>query len=81
MIAAIDVLYLDGYHLDAGLPAARMASRLGKRIVSDLEVVDEQARELLPLVTELVAPAAVIRELAGGGDTSEAVAKVAEHGP
>jgi len=72
-----DVLYTDGHQLDLVLPVARRAAELGLPVLSDMEVLDDQALELVDLSTKLIAPATVIRKLASEEDLQKAVVALA----
>jgi len=76
-----DVLYTDGHQLDLVLPLARRAAELGLPVLADMEVLDDQALELVDLSTKLIAPARVIRELASEGDLRKAVKALAARSP
>lgn len=78
---AADLLYLDGWQLDAALPAAQQAHRNGIPVVSDMEVANAGTRALLPFIHTLIAPARVIRELAQNSDLATAVRAIRHLGP
>lgn len=60
-----DLVYTDGHQTDLALPIARAAVERGLPLVTDMEVLSEDTRELAELATELVAPTAALQELVG----------------
>lgn len=75
-----DAVNTDGHDPALTLPIVRAAAAAGLRVFSDMEVCDDDRRELADLATDLVAPARIIRELAGL-DTREAVLALANVRP
>ncbi|CAK0802788.1 unnamed protein product [Prorocentrum cordatum] len=63
----IGAVNTDGHDPALALPIVRAAAAAGLRIFSDMEVCDCDRRELASLATDLVAPARILRELAGQG--------------
>ena len=81
VLSRADALYLAGHEIEAGVQAASLISRRGKPIFADIEAPAGGATALLPLLTELIAPAEVVRTLAGCGDLDVALARIVEVGP
>lgn len=59
-----DFVYTDGHQLDLVLPLVRAAVQRGLPVVADVEVIDDDARELARLATHLIAPRWVISTFA-----------------
>lgn len=69
LIADARMLYLDAWHLDAGLVAAQRARRVGTITLADFEEHEpERVARLLPLVDHLLLPIGYARRLTGEED-------------
>jgi len=71
-------VYLDSWHLDAGLDVARRARSMNIAIIADFEeYAVERVRPLLPLVDHLILPLDYACRLAGTDDTRLALRTLA----
>ncbi|MEF2072553.1 carbohydrate kinase family protein [Consotaella aegiceratis] len=77
----IGILYGDGFERQAFLVLARQMRDLGRPVVSDLEQRSPDDARLLALVTHLVAPAEILRDLAGEPETVSAILRLTKAGP
>lgn len=80
-LSRFDVVYTDGHQTDLALPVARRAAARGMRIVADIEVLDDETRELFEVATDVVAPAATIKALAEEADPGTAALTLATERP
>ncbi|WP_372424447.1 carbohydrate kinase family protein [Salinarimonas chemoclinalis] len=81
LLAGVAVLYGDGYERDAFTRLAALARARGLAVVCDLETRDPEDARLLDLVTDLIAPAAVLCAMAGTDEPEDAVRTLAARGP
>mmetsp|Transcript_81658 Transcript_81658/g.147478 ORF Transcript_81658/g.147478 Transcript_81658/m.147478 type:complete len:635 (-) Transcript_81658:530-2434(-) len=71
-------IYTDGFQMDLVLPVVRVAAEHAIPIVADVEVLNEQTRELAQLATVLVAPLSIVKTLASRDDPATAVLALAD---
>lgn len=77
----IDLVYIDNHEPNAALEAASAAREAGVPVLADLEIMDDHAREIVPMVSSLIAPARVVRDLGGCRDLAVALSAVQTMGP
>jgi len=71
-MSRFDAVYTDGIQLDLILPVVRRAAKQGLPIIVDIEVLDDDARELANLATDLITPADIMCTLSGKDDPAAA---------
>jgi sugar/nucleoside kinase (ribokinase family) len=77
----VDLVYVDNHEPEAALAAALLARERGIPVLADLESTDPRGVRVVPHLTSLVAPAAVIRELAGHQEMDAALRGAQRRGP
>lgn len=77
-LSAFDAVYTDGHQMDLALPIVRRAAQQGLPVVADIEVLDDDRRELFKLADEVVAPAKTLQELSGIPDPGTAALQLAD---
>jgi sugar/nucleoside kinase (ribokinase family) len=80
-LSSFDAVYTDGHQLDMALPVVKRAVDHNVPVLADVEVLDDEARVLADIATDLVAPLSVILTLAGTDDPGHAVLKLANIRP
>jgi len=77
-LGRFDAVYTDGQQMDLALPVVKAAAERGLPIVADIEVLDDDTRQLAELATEVIAPARTVKELADVADPGTAALTLAD---
>jgi len=77
-LGKFDAVYTDGHQTDLALPVVKAALARGLHVVADIEVLDDDTRQLAELATEIIAPAKTVKELADVADPGTAALALAD---
>lgn len=80
-VSSFDAVYTDGYQLDLVMPIVKRAAEANLPIMADIEVLDDEARELAKVATLLITPAATVQTLSGKDDIAAAALALAQTRP